>query len=70
MKITIRKYPFQKIVINLMFWLSFGLVIFIVNLAKVDFNLDVALKFPELEGLIQFKQFFLMVITGFVSTDY
>lgn len=59
------KFLVYKTFINLMFWFSFGLVTLIINWAKVDFALDMRPQFPEIENLIQTKQFVLMILSGF-----
>jgi len=65
LEVSYNKSLIYKGLINLLFWFSFGLVTLIINWAKVDFMLDMRPQFPELENLIQTKQFVLMTISGF-----
>ncbi|HAS6641438.1 TPA: hypothetical protein N2755_001353 [Vibrio parahaemolyticus] len=65
MEVSQNKSLFYKIAINLSFWFSFGIVILVANWAKVDFVLAQKPVFPELENLIETKQFILLIMSGF-----
>ncbi|MEE2025561.1 hypothetical protein [Alkalimonas mucilaginosa] len=65
MEISHNKSLGYKIFINFAFWMSFGIVILVINWAKVDFILDQKPTFPELENLIETKQFILLILSGF-----
>jgi hypothetical protein len=64
-EITHNKSLGYKLLINLMFWCSFGLVSLMIEWSKADFVLAMRPQFHELKNLIQTKQFILMIISGF-----